>query len=146
MRRYSEAVKADVRRRMSPPIRQSVAQISAELGIHVVTLYSWRKAWRSEGQVVPASQKDPEGWGPADKFTVVIETAGLNTTELSAYSRERGSVSRAGGPLAPGRAGCECTAAADHERAEGTGEAPRPGPAGDQGSQAGAEAQGESHG
>ncbi len=33
MRRYSEAVKADVRRRMSPPMRQSVAQISAELGI-----------------------------------------------------------------------------------------------------------------
>jgi len=43
MRRYSEAFKADVRRRMSPPQRQSVAQISAELGIHVVTLYNWRK-------------------------------------------------------------------------------------------------------
>ena len=50
MRRYSEAVKADVRRRMSPPHRQSVAQISAELGIHVVTLYSWRKAWRLQGR------------------------------------------------------------------------------------------------
>ena len=90
MRRYSEAVKADVRRRMSPPHRQSVAQISAALGIHVVTLYSWRKAWRLEGQVVPASHQDPEGWGPADKFTVVLETAGLNTTEMSAYCRERG--------------------------------------------------------
>jgi len=90
MRRYSEAVKADVKRRMSPPKRQSVAQISAELGIHVVTLYSWRKAWQLEEQVVPASQKDQEGWGPADKFTVVLETAGLNTTELSAYCRERG--------------------------------------------------------
>lgn len=90
MRRYSEAVKADVRGRMSPPMGQSVAQISAELGIHVVTLYSWRKAWRLEGQVVPASQKDPEGWGPADKFTVALETAGLNTTELSAYCGELG--------------------------------------------------------
>jgi transposase-like protein len=60
MRRYSEAVKADVRRRMSPPMRQSVAQISAELGIHVVTLYNWRKAWRLQGEVVPASEKDPE--------------------------------------------------------------------------------------
>ena len=38
MCRYSEAVKADVRRRMSPPHRQSVAQISVELGIRVVTL------------------------------------------------------------------------------------------------------------
>lgn len=90
MRRYSEAVKADVRRRMSPPMRQSVARISEELGIHVVTLYNWRKAWRLQGEVVPASDKEPEGWSAADKFTVVMETAGLNATELSAYCRERG--------------------------------------------------------
>jgi transposase len=90
MRRYSEAVKADVRRRMGPPHRQSVAQISQEPGIHVITLYKWRKAWRLQGEVVPASQKDPEGWGPADKFTVVLEIAGLNATELGGYCRERG--------------------------------------------------------
>ena len=54
MRRYSEAVKADARRRMSPPHRQSVAQIFAELGIHIVTLYNWRKAWRLQG-VLPTS-------------------------------------------------------------------------------------------
>jgi len=90
MRRYSEVVKADVRRRMSPPQRQSVAQISAKLSIHVVTLYNWRKAWRLKGEVVPASEKDAEGWGASDKFTVVLETAGLNAAELSAYCRERG--------------------------------------------------------
>jgi len=89
MRRYSEAVKADVRRRMHTPHRQSVARISEELGIHVMTLYKWRKAWRIQGEVVPASEKDPEGWGSTDKFTVVLETAGLNGTELGAYCRER---------------------------------------------------------
>ena len=62
MRRYSEAVKADVRRRMSPPHRQSVARISEELGIHLATLYNWRKAWRLQGEVVPSSEKEPEGW------------------------------------------------------------------------------------
>jgi transposase-like protein len=67
-----------------------VAQISAELGIHVITLYKWRKAWRLQGEVVPASQKDPVGWGASDKFTVVLETAGLNATELGGYCRERG--------------------------------------------------------
>ena len=90
MRRYSEAVKADVRRRMSPPHRQNVARISEELGIHVITLYKWRKAWRLQGEVVPASEKVPDGWSAADKFTVVLETAGLNATELSGYCRERG--------------------------------------------------------
>ena len=56
----------------------------------MVTLYKWRKAWRLQGEVVPASEKEPEGWNAADKFTVVLETAGLNATELSAYCRERG--------------------------------------------------------
>jgi transposase-like protein len=56
----------------------------------VVTLYNWRKTWRLQGEVVPASEKDPDGWGATDKFTVVLETAGLNATELSAYCRERG--------------------------------------------------------
>jgi transposase len=90
MRRYSEAVKADVRRRMSPPMRQSVAQFSAKLGIHMFTLYNWRKAWPLHGEVVPASEKEPDGWSAADKFTVVLDTARLNATELSAYCRERG--------------------------------------------------------
>ena len=54
MRRYSEAVKADIRKRMSPPQRQSVARISEQTGIHICTLYAWRKGWRLEGEVVPA--------------------------------------------------------------------------------------------
>jgi len=41
VRRYSEAVKADIRKRMSPPARQSVARISEETGIHICTLYDW---------------------------------------------------------------------------------------------------------
>ncbi len=40
--------------------------------------------------MVPASQKDLEGWSAAFKFTVVLETAGLNATELSAHCLERG--------------------------------------------------------
>ncbi len=88
MRRYSEAVKADVRRRMSPPHRQSVAWISEELGIHLATLYNWRKAWRFQGEVVPSSEKEPEGGSAADKFTVVLERSGFNATELSAFGSE----------------------------------------------------------
>ena len=90
MCRYIEAVKADVRRRMSPPHRQSVVQISADQGIHIVTLYNWRKAWRLQGEAVPASEKDPDGLSAAVKLTVVLETAGLNATELTAYCGECG--------------------------------------------------------
>ena len=72
---------------MSPPHRQSVVPIPAELGIHVVNLYNWRKPWRLQREVVRASEKEPEGWSAADIFTVILETAGLNATELSAYCR-----------------------------------------------------------
>ena len=75
---------------MSQPMGQPVVRISEELGIHIVTLYNWRKPWRLQGEEVPASEKDPDGWCAADKFTVVLETAGLNATELGAYCRERG--------------------------------------------------------
>ena len=68
---------------MNPPHRQSVARISEELGIHVMTLYKWMKAWRLQGEVVPSSEREPEGWSPADKFTMLLESAGLNATELS---------------------------------------------------------------
>jgi transposase-like protein len=50
MRRYSEAVKADVIRRISPLMRQSVARISQELGIHVVTLYKLEKGLAVAGR------------------------------------------------------------------------------------------------
>jgi hypothetical protein len=50
MRPYSEAAKADVRRRMGPPHLQKVAQISRELGPHVITPYKWRKASRLQGR------------------------------------------------------------------------------------------------
>ena len=38
---------------------------------------------------MPASENDHVGWSEADRFTVVIETAGLNPGERSAYCRER---------------------------------------------------------
>jgi len=60
------------------------------LGIHVSTLYKWRKTLRLQGEVVLASEKDPEGWTTSDKFTEVLNTAGLNVTQLSAYCCEWG--------------------------------------------------------
>ena len=90
MRPHTEAIKADVRRRMSPSNRQSVVQIARELGIHAITLFKWRKAWRLQGEVVPASEKEAESWSVADKSTRVLETAGLNATELGGTCRERG--------------------------------------------------------
>ncbi len=57
-----------------------------------------------------------------------------------------GHLPRAGGALAAGIAGCQRQTSAHLERAKGAGEAPRPEPAGNQTSQAGAAPQGEGPG
>lgn len=41
--------------------------------------------------MLPASEKDPEGWGATDKFTVVFETSSLNAPD-----QKRGGADRTG--------------------------------------------------
>ena len=55
----SDAVKADIRRRMSPPAWQSVARISEETGTHICTLSAWRKGWRLQGEASSPRQASP---------------------------------------------------------------------------------------
>ena len=75
---------------MSRPAPQSVTLIFKVLGIQITTLYAWRKTWRFQWEVVPASENDRECWSAAESFTVVLDSAGLNTTEFGAFCRERG--------------------------------------------------------
>jgi hypothetical protein len=95
---------------MSPPNRQSLVEIARELGIHAITLYKWL-----QGEVVPACEKEAETWSAADKFTVVLENAGLNATELGGAPAERGGCPPSRWSAAKGGPGCQCTAADDDE-------------------------------
>ena len=60
---------------MSPPNRESVAEIARSTGVNAQTLYSWRHRWKQEGQLVPATSKAPEQWSAADKLAAVIQAA-----------------------------------------------------------------------
>ena len=72
-----------------------------------------------QGEVVRASEKDLEDWTAADKFTVVVESAGFNATGLSTYCRELGFISRTGRLLAADGPRCQCQCGADHRGAAG---------------------------
>ena len=87
---YDAALREAVRIRMSPPNRESVAQIARDTGITAQTIYNWRSQWQKQGQLVPASPKPPEQWSAADKLAAVIQAAGLSGTELGSFCRERG--------------------------------------------------------
>jgi transposase-like protein len=87
---YSHAVREQVIQRMSPPSRESVAEISCSAGIAVLTIYSRRHQWQKEGQLVPASNKALEQWSAADKLAAVIKAAALIGTDLGSVCRQRG--------------------------------------------------------
>jgi len=87
---YDTAVRDQVRQRMSPPSRETVAEISRSTGITTQTLYNWRGQWQKQGQLVPATSKPPEQWSAADKLAAVIQSAALSGPELGAFCRERG--------------------------------------------------------
>lgn len=87
---YDQVTRAEVCKRMSPPSRESLTKISRETGITRATLYNWKRAWKQEGQLVPATGKHSEHWSATDKFAVVLQTATLNSCELGSYCRERG--------------------------------------------------------
>jgi len=88
--KYSLERRESVLRKLLPPEARSVAEVSEEEGICTATLFNWRKAARIKGQSVPSSKHPSDGWSSEDKFTVVLETASLNETELAEYCRKRG--------------------------------------------------------
>lgn len=79
-----------VLKRMMPPECCSLRVLSQQVGISEATLYNWRKAARANGSLMPDSKQTPEQWSSENKFTVVVETAHMNESELSAYCRQKG--------------------------------------------------------
>ena len=90
MARYSQKIKEAVIRKMMPPHNIPIAKLKKETGITDATLYTWRKQAKAQGIPVPGDGKNPQQWSAQDKLAVLMETAVLNSAELSEYCRKRG--------------------------------------------------------
>ena len=88
--RYPSERKEALLKKMLPPNDKTIKELAQEEGISEATLYNWRKAARAEGRLMPDGDSTPQGWGSADEFAAVVETAAMNAAELSAYCRARG--------------------------------------------------------
>ena len=90
MQRYSSERKETILKRMAPPHSMTVAEVARQEGISEATLYNWRKAARERGAVLPSNSAKLDKWTSEDKFRMVLETASMTETELSAYCRKHG--------------------------------------------------------
>jgi transposase-like protein len=88
--KYSEERRAAILSKLLPPDSRSVAEVAAEEGVSVPTLYAWLKQARGNGRLLPDHGQDPEGWTSRDKFSAVVETAAMSEIEVAEYCRQRG--------------------------------------------------------
>lgn len=87
---YSPELKDALFRRMLPPNNESITKIVREEGISEQTLRNWRDKARKDGYAAPGKDAVPDDWSTQDKFLIVVETAGMNETELAEYARKKG--------------------------------------------------------
>ena len=90
MRTYPEELKAKIIARLLPPNNEYVPDVAKETGIPKDTLYAWRIKHRSGTLPAKSGSAGPGKMTSAQKFDIVLETAGMNEAELSEYCRQNG--------------------------------------------------------
>jgi len=90
MATYSKEFKDKIISRMLPPGNESIPKISKETHINEQTLRNWRDRARKSGAAAPGNDQVAERWSSHDKFLIVLETAGMNESELAEYCRIKG--------------------------------------------------------
>jgi len=87
---YSPELKESVLRRILPPNSESITKVAKETGLSEQTIRNWRDKARADGNAAPGKEAVSDDWSTQDKFLVVVETAGMNETELAEYVRKKG--------------------------------------------------------
>ena len=87
---YSQKLKDSILRKILPPNNESITKIAKEEGIPEQTIRNWQKQARADGIAVPGKDSSSEKWSTQDKFLIVVETAGMNETDLAEYARKKG--------------------------------------------------------
>ena len=67
----------------------SISDLAKQEQLSSKTLYAWRSQAKQAGRYMPSKTKSTQ-WDSQNKFQAVLETAGLNAEQLSAYCREKG--------------------------------------------------------
>ena len=100
-KKYSEAFKAQMVKRMCGPNAVTGYTLAEEVGIAPSTLYMWRRrastvanmskpAEKDGKAVLPNVSRRPQDFAPDEKLQVVLEAAALSNEELGEFLRRKG--------------------------------------------------------
>lgn len=87
---HSPEFKEQLIRKSLPPHNQRMADLSHESGLHVNTLYKWKRQLIAQGVIVSTKKTHTGKWSSKAKLTALMQTAAMNEIERAAYCREHG--------------------------------------------------------
>ena len=90
MNKYSRAVKEGILKKVLPPERRSIAEVSRETGVNQQTIRNWIN--KSNSGILPdgSQESSPRFMTPKEKYQLVLEAAGIDNDQLGLFLRERG--------------------------------------------------------
>ena|SRR4030065_341124 len=83
---FSEGFKRSVVEKLLTPGGKGISELSKEIGVSNQTLYNWRDRYINKDAI----PKSPRKWNMKDKYSAVIEAAGLTGEELGKWLRKTG--------------------------------------------------------
>jgi transposase len=83
---YPEGFKKSTVEKLLAPGGKGVSELSKEIGVCNQTLYNWRDKYASN-ELLP---KSPRKWNMKEKYTAVMEAAGLTGEEVGKWLRKTG--------------------------------------------------------
>ena len=90
MPRISAERKANVLKKLLPPVNMSVQELARSEGLPASTIYGWKREAKLRGEPVPGKRSTTEDWSAETKLATVIATGTLSDMQLSEYCRGRG--------------------------------------------------------
>jgi len=90
MARYSAQFRNAVLKKMLPPESRSAADLSAEYGISITTLYGWKAKMNNGTLQVDDGVQSNRRRKMSEKLSLVLESKSIPTDELGAWLRDNG--------------------------------------------------------
>lgn len=87
---FTEGFKKAMVEKLLTPGGKGITELSKENGVSHQTLYNWRDKYKNVKEFGPIKAISPRRWKIKDRYTAVLESAGLTGDELGKWLRKTG--------------------------------------------------------
>lgn len=87
---FTEGFKKAMVEKLLTPGGKGITELCKEIGVSHQTVYNWRDKYKNVEEFGPIKAMSPRRWNIKDRYTAVLESAGLRGDELGKWLRKTG--------------------------------------------------------